>query len=237
MKKIKWILLIVLATIQIAGDAQVSNKDEMIKKIFSVLKNKDEEGYIKLFPDAATIKAFLTTLIKADTSGDMNAKITAYIDQITDSSLRVDLRKDFKKYIKKGEDKGVDWSHSVFVSYNADSIMVKQDGVEAPQLTGKIYFNNNNKEYFLKFKDIIWFENKGWYGVEINRVDEKSKENSIDEEDDADEEISKTIAADSTAIADSMIKMTNKKPVQKSKQPVKPKPVKPKTQPPAKKPE
>lgn len=237
MKKIKWILLIVLAVIQIAGDAQVSNKDEMIKKVFSVLKNKDEEGYINLFPDAITIKAFLITLIKADTSADMNAMITAYIDQITDSSLRVDLRKDFKKYIKKGEEKGVDWGHSVFISYNADSVMEKQDGIEAPKLTGKMYFSSRNKDFFLKFDNIIWFENKGWYGVEINRVDEKSKENSKDEEEDIDEEISRAVAADSLAMIDSLTKVINKKPVQKPKQPVKPKPAKPKTQPPAKKPE
>jgi hypothetical protein len=227
--------MIVLAAIQMAGDAQVTNKDEMIRKIFAVLGNKDEEGYIKLFPDAATIKAFLSTLIKADTSGDMNAMITDYISQITDSSLRVDLRKDFKRYIRKGEDKGVDWGHSVFVSYTADSIMEKKDGIEAPKLTGKIYFNSNNKEYFLKFNDIIWFENKGWYGVGINRVDEKSKENN-DESEEIDEEISR-LNADSLAMTDSIAKAINKKPVQKSKQPVNPKPAKTKTQPPAKKPE
>jgi hypothetical protein len=244
MKKIKWILLIILATIQIAGHSQASDKDEMIKKIFSAFKNKDEKAYIKLFPDVATIKDFFITLSKSDTTGEMDQMIKASIDEMTDSSLQASLARDFRKYIKVSEQKGVAWNHAVFTSHNAVSLTENQDGITASKLKGKLYFTSDNKEYFIKFDDIIWFESKGWYGVEIKRIDEKSKENMPDDMedfyDDEDEPGSKTINSadmDSTLMIDSIAKRMMEKPVKKTKQPVKPKPAKPNTQTPAKKPE
>jgi hypothetical protein len=52
----KTLLLIAISLSAIVVHSLASNRDEMIKKIFATLKNKDEDGFIKLFPDAATLK-------------------------------------------------------------------------------------------------------------------------------------------------------------------------------------
>lgn len=236
MKKIKYFILIGIMAIATTSYSQTANKDEMIKKIFAVLKNKDEEGFIKLFPDAATIKAFIGTFIETDTSADFRDMMRTYFDEMTDSSMQAELRRDFRKSIKKGELKEVDWSQSVLVSYNADSIMVEEDGIKGSKLAGKIYFNADRKEYFLEFDDVIWFDNKGWYGVEIKRVDEKSKENEPNDDVwDGAEDSTSMLVLDSIRMIDSIIKAEEIKPVQKPKQPVKNKPIKSKAQAPASK--
>jgi hypothetical protein len=177
MKKIGHALVAALLLIEISGHSQIPNKDEMIKKIFAAFKNKDEKDFIKLFPDATTIKAFMKKLMAADSSKEKNAMMNMLIDQMTDSSIQGDIKKSFKKFLKKGEDKGVDWSKITFVSYKSDSAMRDEDGIKAGHLTGTVYFNIGTKAYFFDFRDVIWFENQGWYGVEIERVDLKSNEN------------------------------------------------------------
>ena len=235
MKKVKYLILIALMTAAITGYSQISNKDEMVKRIFAVFKNKDEKGFINLFPNAVTIKEFIQALIKADTSVKLGDVLKTSLDGITDSSLQVELRKDFKKYNKKAEVKGVDWSRSVYMGYKADSTFESKEGIKVSKLTGTIYFNMDNKEYFFKFGNTIWFENKGWYDVEITRVDEKSNENNQDKD------LTALMSMiDSVHTADSMEAAIEYKRVQKTiqKQPVKNKPaVKDKTVTPARKPE
>ena len=235
MKKVKYLILIALMTAVITGYSQISNKDEMVKRIFAVFKNKDEKGFINLFPNSVTIKEFIQALIKADTSVKLGNVLKTSLDGITDSSLQVELRKDFKKYNKKAEVKGVDWSRSVYMSYKADSTFESKDGIKVSKLTGTIYFNMDNKEYFFKFGNTIWFENKGWYDVEITRVDEKSNENENVWE--GSEDSIRMAGLDSMRMIDSTIKAEEIKPVQKTKQPVQNKPIKGKTPPPARKPE
>jgi hypothetical protein len=109
------------------------------------------------------------------------------------------------------------------------------------RLEGKIYFNVDKMEYFLKYDEIIWFENLGWYGVSIDRIDEKSKENELDEMDWNDSDTA-TMAMDSMAMEvalDTVLTLPETKPVIKpsksTKEPVKNKTEKTKTQSPANK--
>ena len=237
MKKTNMVLVIVLAVSNVVGYSQVTNKDEMVKKVFTSLKNKDEEAFVKLFPDAETMKSFFFKTIAKDTAGKQD-EVAAFMDFMSDSNLQEDYRSDFKKFIKKGEKNGVNWSQARFVSHTADSVMAEEDGVKMTTLSGKVYFNVDEKEFYLRYSEVIWFENKGWYGVNINKIDEKSKESMADDMPDFDEEMLDAMVADSTRIADSMAVRMKEKPVQKqkAKQPVNPKP-KTKTQTPVKKPE
>jgi len=238
MKKIKSILLIALAMLQITAFSQVSSKEEMVKRIFEVLKNKDEEGFIKLYPDAATIKQLVWKLmapqLESDTSGQMKMTLQGELDAITDSVIGAKVREDFKRYIAKGEKIGIDWSKTVFMSYTSDSIFEKKDEFPISKLSGKIYFDYNGKEYFLAFGDIVRLE-KGWYGCEITKLDEKSKENEASSWND-DVQLQMAIAADSTRYADSAAASVKSPPVQKQRQPVKKQPAKSNTQSSAKKP-
>lgn len=239
MKEMKWIFVVVLAAAQFTAFPQVSNKDEMIKKIFGALKNKDEEGFIKLYPDAATIKRLVWQVmakqLESDTSGKIKIALERELDSITDSLIAAKVRKQFKRYIAKGEKIGIEWNKTILVSYTSDSTVEEADGISASKLSGKIYFNYNNKEYFLAFSNVVGLE-KGWFGGEITRVDEKSRENEPYSVSD-DEEIQKAIRADSTRIADSVAAAGKSGPLQKPKQPVKNQPAKGKSPSPAKKPE
>jgi len=156
---------------------QEKNKETLIRKIFSVLADKDEQGFINLFPDAATIKSFLAKSFTRDTSGADDGEIKAYLAAMNDSMMQADLKDDFDKYIRIGENHGVDWDKARFVSFTADSALVEEDGMKVPMLRGKIYFNVEADKFFLAYDEVIWFDNKGWYGVNINRIDLKRREN------------------------------------------------------------
>jgi hypothetical protein len=228
MKKIKLLLLILLTLAAINGCSQAKSKEEMINRLFTVLKNKDENGFVKLFPDAATMKQVLTKLIP----GDIAAK-QDYFDDISDSSLQKQFRHDFGKIIERGENKGVNWKDITLISYTADSSMMEDDEMKVASLKGKIYYNSPGKEYFLEFKEVIWFPEYGWYGVEIRRIDEKSEENTEDPEFYEPAPLTETqMAVDSTVPPIKMPVPKSKPPVKKA--PVKKAPVKPKA---AKKPD
>lgn len=242
MKRVKYILLIALVSASVSAYSQTTNKDEMVKKIFTVLKNKDEDGFVKLFPDGNTMRSFVKKLFGGE--GDTSAAfMEMFMEKISDEKLDKEYRKEFKDFIEKGEEKGVEWTKATLVSFTADSIMQEEDEMKMGKLTGKIYFNVDKKEYFLAYTEVIWFDQKGWYGVDIERIDEKSKESQM--------EISELLQLDSTvsvelvdveAVRDSAAippppPPAPKKPATKSKQPVKKTPVKEKTTTPAKKPD
>src|SRR5258706_29681 len=116
---------------------------------------------------------------------------------------------------------------------------VSDEDTKMPKLNGKIYFNSGKKDYFMIYDEVIWFEDLGWYGVDIGKIDEKSKENEPEEVDRSADEDSAMMMLD-TIIArpDTAMKAIKTKSVEKTI-PVKPgsKPVKIKSQMPANKPE
>lgn len=229
MKKIQLALAIALMAIAITGYSQEKNTEIMVKRIFQTLKNKDEEGFVKLFPDISTMKLFVQLAIKGDTSGKADKLMADYLNKMTDSSLQKEFRGIFKKSIKKGEDKGIDWSKTEWVSFTADTAIADDEGLKTTSLRGKIYFKAGAKDYFMKYNDIIWFESKGWYGVSIRNIDEKGKENESSITMDMDESDTGMIA-DSVMMSDSIAMAVDEMPKQKAKPPVKSKPVQKKTQ-------
>jgi len=245
MKKAGLVLLAVFLIITTPSSGQEKNKEVMIKKIFAVLAEKDEEGFVNLFPDALTLKAYMIKAFKIDTTDKDNSETKAFLDSMDDESMQQEFREDFLKFIRMGEDKGVDWLNAKFISYLADSIMVDEEGAKTPMLKGKIYFDIGIEKYFLSYNQVIWFENRGWYGVNINRIDLVTRENEADVYDwdgkvvDSslfvmDSVVSATIA-DSTMITITEIPVTKKK--TDKAQPEKNKPLKKKSKSPARKPE
>jgi hypothetical protein len=205
----------------------------MVKKIFIILQQKDKEGFIKLFPDAAlTIE-----LVKKIFVGERQALLDEILPLLTDSSMQIKFSEIFAETMDKSVEKGFDWSQANLVSFTADSSFDKETNM--PVMNGKIYFNAGSKDYFMAYADIIWIENRGWYGVNIDRVDEKSKENEPEEFKRSPDIDSVMMQVDSAmAIRDTTMKVEEIKPVKKTT-PVKPtgKPLKVKSQTPAKKPD
>jgi len=185
--KIRFVFVLMLAISTINSSAQVTSKEVMVQKIFSVFHDKDEAGYIRLFPDAAGTRYFLMEILKRQPDADTtNAAFAELFNQITDSSLKEEYLGDFHRYIKKGEKNGVDWSKTVFVSYTADSVMSANTEVPFPELSGKIYFKSGGMDYFMSFSQVLWFKDKGWYGMDISRVDKKENEAKVPDEENED---------------------------------------------------
>lgn len=243
MNKIKASLLITAMLSAFIMQAQVSNKEEMVKKIFATFKNNDAEGFVRLFPNAEITKVFLAKTLAADTTIDAQMKqgIDVFMKLITDSNLQKGYRADYEKYRSRGEKKGVNWSNTTFTSYTGDSALQNDNGLKSIVLKGKIYFTADGKDYFMAYDEVVWFEDKGWYGVGIKQIDEKSKE-AMATSGDANEDDNTTdpgsFTTDSLGSMDSVELVKPSKPVQKakSKMPVKQQ-AKPKTQSPAKKPD
>lgn len=185
--KIRFVFILMLAISTVNSRAQVGSKEIMVQKIFSVFHDKDESGYIRLFPDAEGTRYFLMEILKRQSGVDTtNAAFTEIFNQITDSSLKEEYLSDFNRYLKKGEKNGVDWGKTVFVSYSADSVMSANAEFPFPELSGKIYFKSGGVDYFMSFKEVLWFKDKGWYGMDITRVDKKENEAKVPDEENED---------------------------------------------------
>ncbi len=174
------VLLTVFLMSTMPSLCQEKNKEAAVKKIFSVLAEKDEDGFVNLFPDAATIKTFMLKALNKEGDTKDAEEIKTFVAALEDSTMQIDLREDYFKYIHMGEDIGVDWSRATFNSFTADSVQVEQSGIKTFMLKGKIYFAVDTAKYFLAYDEVIWFDNIGWYGVSIDRVDVRSKDNNED---------------------------------------------------------
>ena len=185
--KIRFVFILMLGISTINSKAQVVSKEIMVQKIFSVFHDKDEAGYIRLFPDAAGTRYFLMEILKRQSGVDTtNPAFTDLFNEITDSSLKEEYLVDFHRYLKKGEKNGVDWSKTVFVSYAADSVMSTNPEIPFPELSGKIYFKSGGVDYFMNFREVLWFKDKGWVGVDISRVDKKENEGKVPDDENED---------------------------------------------------
>ena len=180
MKKAGLLLLAVFLMTIKPSLGQERNKEVMIKKIFAVLAEKDEEGFVNLFPDAKTLKEYMLKALNADTSAKENSEVKAFLEGMEDSTMQLEFRESYFNYIRLGEEKGVDWLKTKFVSYTVDSVQIEEDGISTPMLKGKIYFTVDTTKYFLAFDEVIWFENKGWYGVNVERIDVVAREKETD---------------------------------------------------------
>lgn len=244
MKKARLVLLVAFLLMTRLSFGQEKDRDVMIKKIFSVLAQKDEEGFVDLFPDAVTLKEFMMTTLNKDSAAKYDTELTDILSSMNDSAMQVDIRENFHKYIRIGESHGVDWAKAKLISFIADSSIIEEDGMKAPMLTGKIYFDIDAVNYFLAYSEVIWFENKGWYGVTIDRVDLKSRENEEVGYDwdgrgvDTTLMVMDSVVAVTTVADTNMTVIADKKPGAKpknNKQPGKNKSTKPKSQTPIRK--
>jgi hypothetical protein len=236
MKKMKLIIIISLVSMFAPAYSQEKDKEVMIRKIFSVIQQKDADGFVKLFPDASTMREVVTKLY----SEEKKEGLDELLAELSDSSLQSQFSETFSEIMEKGNEKGIDWSQAKFISFSADSSIIEE--IKTTRLTGKIYFNAGKIEYFMSYDDIIWFENRGWYGVNIRRIDEKSKEDEPDYSDrDLDDDSTMMTVDSAKVMMDTASKVIIEEKSTIKSMPIKPeekkKPAKTKSQSPARKPE
>jgi hypothetical protein len=174
------------------SNAQETNKEVVVKKIFEAVKNKDEKAFLHLFPTPQGTRDFIRDIVMKSAPADDSAKARLMADSLlfgmTDSMINSEMKRDFSRYIKKGEAKSIDWSKAVLVSFTADSVMTNETEMITAALSGKIYFNVGATEYYMSYDQVLWFAGKGWYGVNIKRIDEKAKESDEEDADDFNED-------------------------------------------------
>jgi hypothetical protein len=226
--------------------AQVKSVDSVVSRAFNSIKNEDEQAYLKLFPTFAQLKTLLNDIVKSvpDSAQKMTlAQAFSKIDEETfNSELKTKTGKSFREFISDGKMKGIVWSRTRLDSFTTTE--EKESAIDLKKVSGKLFFSDQDKEYVIRFSDIIWFKDEqGWFGFEMNKVQKKEDANLLDDDRiNNDDSISKmewdtvTVNIDSTlvnTVPAKTRKQNDKKPVTKkpeAKQPAKkPSTTKPKT--------
>ena len=161
MNRIKLVALIACLLCVSEVFSQFVDKDILVRKLFTALQLKDQQEFIQLYTGQWH---------------DNNTR-SVVIAKINTGNTAEKAADEFNKTIQQGEMKGVDWPMANLISYTADSILDKNTGLY--ELKGKIYFNSNEKEFFIAFEKTMWQEDQGWTGISIREVNEKSEERSL----------------------------------------------------------
>jgi hypothetical protein len=187
MKKILVSSLFIVASLcSTHARAQEKDADLMIQKIWTVVKNGDEQGYVKLFPDYQQTMTFFRGMAKNINDSAAGAKLEQYISNFTEKVYQDELvssvTKDFSQFLVSTRKKGIDlnalsFDHSVY-----EIVKEGQLGINTKTLQGTIFLKNDTAEYELSFSQSIWLEaNEGWYGAMLGRIKKKGEQDHITE--------------------------------------------------------
>lgn len=234
MKNFKCPLVIIIVSVLSipAVYSQVSNKDEMIRKVFATLKSKNENEFVKLFPDSVTLRTLFKKVVEKMDDPAAEEELAGMFGEMQEK-----IREDFNKAIERGEKAGVNWASSSLATYTADSTRSEEDMFQVSKVGGVMYFKSNDKDYFLRYDDIIWFEDKGWYGISFKGIGKKGEEKDLDfkEFGDAPDSVKMDLDEPASVTPDTAYRIIEE-PKAKPKTPVKKKSPTSKTQTPARKP-
>jgi hypothetical protein len=207
-KRLAFLLAISFATS--AAEAQVSNADTMINKLFTALKNKDENAFVALYPNGKQMTTMMRGMMEQmfkseemqkmmsmdEKSKNMNidSLINAQLSQLSKPETQAEMQKSFGKsfqeIVEKGEKKGINWSEAQLVSYTLDSSAKADDaemkmfaGSGIKNLQGVIDFKAGATDYQMNFEKVLFIPSEGgWFGGEFKQVIKKGE--SFAQEDD-----------------------------------------------------
>ena len=210
----------------VTAQTRVTDKDVFIKRLFTVISNKDTAAFLKLFPDFNGFKRVTSEYINSMNKEDREG-LTKILDTITAFSYQETLLKELPSELTEIYEKGkrlkVNWSSSVMTGWEEKKPAAHDpDALKIKMIKGNIYFTSNAKEYSLGFSDIIWSKtDQCWYGASLHSLNEKGKNDEF--EDDVKVFNDTTITVDSLTSIPDTIPSPPKKPINKNlkKPPVK----------------
>ena len=197
MKRFQSLFLIALLLTIKNADAQVTNVDTMVHKIFAVLKAKDAEGFVALYPNKDQMLKLTRKMMTGLANEIKNAKAanpssepnSMNLDSIILAELQKKatpeemgkmnkkLEKDFAKTIEQGEEKGVNWNAIQLINYTIDTVsmndesMRKMFGEGYKGMKGVLHFKSADSAYQLSFDQVMFIpEEGGWYGVSFKKL-------------------------------------------------------------------
>ena len=180
-----------------SSHAQISSPDTMVHRIFTSLKNKDEKGFVALFPNqeqmtkmmSKLMAGLVTEIAKMDTTNkkeirqdDLNEMM---LEQMKSKTKPEELTKEYERFgknfrdiIKKGEQRGINWNNITLLKYTYDTIAMKDEmavklfgtaGMKS--MKGQLFFTSADTIYQVSFKETMYLpEERGWYGAELYRL-------------------------------------------------------------------
>ena len=233
MKSTKRLLLIITVSFFIQSNAQISNADSMIYKVFATLQAKDEKAFVALYPNASQFSKMMRTMMEEmmnseqmkqmmaadEKSKNMNidSLINTEVDKITKPEAFEEMKKgfaqSFQKTIEKGESKGVNWSNATLTSFTKDTTASMDNEMDILRnagfktMKGVIDFSSGGKDYQMSFDKVIYLPSEGgWFGGEFPQLAKKGESLEPDTEMD-----DSTMALDTTAaVPDKKIKTKTK---------------------------
>lgn len=196
------VLLVAVILVMQAANAQVSNPDTMIRKIFSTLQAKDQKAFVALYPNGAQFGKMMRTMMEQMLNSDqmkqmmamdeksknmnidslINAEVTKMSTPEAFAEMEKSFGQSFQNIIKKGESKGVNWSDAKLVTFTKDTTanitgdmaMLQATGIK--NMKGVIDFRSNNTDYQMSFDKVIYLPAEGgWFGGEFPQLARKGE--------------------------------------------------------------
>jgi hypothetical protein len=167
-------LLSIIATLFLFSNvnAQVSNADSMVHKIFRTIKAQDEKSFLALFPNYNQMKVLMKSVLMQDQLDEdkesADSSVNLFVESITEEVYRNEMQKEFletyKKLSEQGNEIGLNFKNLQLTNYT----IVKNPAPDSKvnTMNGILFIKDGSKDYHIPFNQVIWDDKeKGWFGV------------------------------------------------------------------------
>lgn len=153
--------------------AQIKDKDTLVQRIFTAVRNNDEQAYLKLFPSFNQLQAIFNHMLDNMKDSSMQKVLRQQFQQLKEEEynrkLMEELKISFQQLMQKGREKGINWVDLTYVGSSTKEEDV--DELVGRQFSGIIQLKDARQEYDLHFSDVIWSEPaKAWFGAMLNGI-------------------------------------------------------------------
>ena len=213
MQKIKVLLPLCFGLISFfSSQAQVSNADTIVHKLFATLPANDEKAFVALYPSPQQLIELVKNIIASDEvkqqiamSGqkvNMDSIIQVQVAAMSKPEMMAEMTKgfgrNFQQAVERGKAKNIDWKKARFVSYTLDTAATGNDEAMLQKLgyktmNGVIDFTVDTASYQMQFSKILFLpKEQAWYGGEFGQIVRKGEKFTPDNVETKDVEISTT---------------------------------------------
>ncbi|HEU4469637.1 MAG TPA: hypothetical protein VFR58_01020 [Flavisolibacter sp.] len=155
----------------IAAQAQERSLDSLIQKVFRSFKLRDEQAYVKLFPNRQQmidLSAQLFPVHRPEDKEMLNREMGLSSDSAYAQKAHAEFLDDFREAVNAANDMKLRWDSLKLESYTLDSIPATDN---SPMIAHGVLKLNDGRQYVdLAFTDILWsIVHQGWMGVGLSK--------------------------------------------------------------------
>jgi hypothetical protein len=168
------------------AQAQEKDPDQFIQKLWIAVKNSDDLGYVKLFPDYKQTRDLFSELVKNMKDSLSRAGMEEYINNFTETQFQKEfmspITKDFSRFLVNARAKGIDLNALHFESSVYEIAKTDQFAFGTKTMKGIIYLKNDTTEYEFSLQS-LWNEaQQSWFGANLGMIKKKGEKEEIVEE-------------------------------------------------------